>query len=151
MILAVQRLDKDLILYQLQLLLASLKLYDFKYYNPKKFSLASKLSFYEQMDADEYYCQLIDKLENEISQIYNKKQNKKYNNLFKYFFGIKLNDELFFIDCNHKRFNESFCYNIQLEVKNYTNINDSLKNYFKTEIMSGDNKIICEECKKSLP
>jgi len=139
--------DKDSILYQLQLLLASLKLYDFKYYTPKKFALASKLSFYEQMDADEYYCQLIDNLENEIFQIYNKKQNKKYNNLFKYFFGIKLNDELFFIDCNHKRFNESFCYNIQLEVKNYTNINDSLKNYFKTEIMSGDNKIICEECK----
>ena len=140
-------LNKDLILYQLQLLLASLKLYDFKYYTPKKFVLASKLSFYEQMDADEYYCQLIDNLENEMSQLFNKKQNNKYNNLFKYFFGIKLNDELFFIDCNHKRFNESFCYNIQLEVKNYTNINDSLKNYFKTEIMSGDNKIICEECK----
>ena len=140
-------LDKDLILYQLQLLLASLKLYDFKYYSPKKFVLASKLSFYEQMDADEYYCQLIDNLENEISQINNKKQDNKYNNLFKYFFGIKLSDELFFIDCKHKRFNESFCYNIQLEVKNYTNINDSLKNYFKTEIMSGDNKIICEECK----
>ena len=140
-------LDKDSILYQLQLLFASLKLYDFKYYDPKKFVLASKLSFYEQMDADEYYCQLIDKLENEISKINNKEVNNKYINLFKYFLGIKLNDELYFKDCNHKRFNESFCYNIQLEVKNYTNIIDSLKNYFKTEIMTGDNKIICEECK----
>ena len=46
----------------------------------------------------------------------------------------------------YKRFNESFCYNIQLEVKNYTNIYDSLKNYFKIEIMTGDNKINYEEC-----
>ena len=140
-------LNKDSILYQMQLLLASLKLYDFKYYDPEKFVLASKLSFYEQMDADEYYCQLIDTLENEISKINNKEISNKYKNLFKYFFGIKLNDELFFKDCNHKRFNESFCYNIQLEVKNFTNINDSLKNYFKTEVMTGENKIICEECK----
>ena len=128
------KFDHDSILYQMQLLLASLKLYDFKYYDPEKFVLASKLSFYEQMDADEYYCQLIDTLENEISKINDKEISNKYKNLFKYFFGIKLNDELFFKDCNHKRFNESFCYNIQLEVKNYTNINDSLKNYFKNSI-----------------
>ena len=99
------------------------------------------------MDADEYYGQLIDKLEIDISNLFNKDKNKNsYLDLFKYFFGIKLSDELMFIDCNHKRFNESFCYNIQLEVKNYTNINDSFKNYFKTEIMAGDNKINCEEC-----
>ena len=140
-------LHHNTILYQLQLLFSSLKAYDFKYYNPKHFVIVSKLSFYEQMDADEYYCQLIDKLENDISYLYNNDINKNnYVDLFKYFFGIKLTDELYFIECEHKRFNESFCYNIQLEVKNYTNINDSLKNYFKIEIMAGDNKINCEEC-----
>ena len=140
-------LNQNTILYQLQLLFASLKTYDFKYYDPKHFVLVSKLSFYEQMDADEYYCQLIDKLENDISNLYNNDKNKNiYLDLFKYFFGIKLIDELYFIDCEHKRFNESFCYNIQLEVKNYTNINDSFKNYFKIEIMAGDNKINCEQC-----
>jgi len=140
-------LNPNTILYQLQLLFASLKAYDFKYYDPKDFVIVSKLSFYEQMDADEYYGLLIDKLENDISNLYIKDKNKNnYKDLFKYFFGIKLTDELFFTECNHKRFNESFCYNIQLEVKNYTNISDSLRNYFKTEIMTGDNKINCEEC-----
>ena len=141
------KIEQNTVLYQLQLLFASLKSYDFKYYDPKNFVLASKLPFTEQMDADEYYGQLIDKLENEISDLFDQDADKnKYKDLFKYFFAIKLTDELFFIDCNHKRFNESFCYNIQLEVKNYSNVNDSLKNYFKTEIMSGDNKINCEEC-----
>ena len=72
------------------------------------------------------------------------KITKIYSNIS---FGIKLTDELYFVECNHKRNNESLSYNIQLEVKNYNNIDDSLKNYFKTEIMGGDNKIICEECK----
>ena len=143
----INKLKQNTVLYQLKLLFASLKTYDFKYYNPKKFVIASKLSFFEQMDADEYYGQLIDRLENDISDLYNKDKDKnKYIDLFKYFFGIKLTDELYFIECDHKRFNESFCYNIQLEVKNFSNIKDSLKNYFKMEKMTGDNKINCEEC-----
>ena len=139
--------EQNTILYQLQLLFASLKTYDFKYYDPKTFVIVSKLKFDEQMDADEYYGLLIDKLENDISNLYNNDKDKNhYIDLFKYFFGIKLTDELYFIECKHKRFNESFCYNIQLEVKNYKNIKDSLSNYFKIEIMGGDNKINCEEC-----
>ena len=141
---------QDTILYQLQLTFAALKAYEFKYYDPKYFVTVSKLSFFEQMDADEYYGLLVDKLENDINNL-NKNEidtkSQNYKNLFKFFFGIKLTDELYFIECDHKRYNESFCYNIQLEVKNYNNIVESLKNYFKTEIMSGDNKIICEECK----
>ena len=141
---------QDSILYQLQLTFSALKTYEFKYYDPKYFVTVSDLSFFEQMDADEYYGLLVDKLETDINDLNKEKNNissKNYQNLFKLFFGIKLTDELYFIECNHKRYNESLSYNIQLEVKNYNNIEDSLKNYFKTEIMSGDNKIICEECK----
>ena len=143
-ILSINSDKQDSILYQLQLTFSALKAYEFKYYDPKYFVTVSKLSFYEQMDADEYYGLLVDKLETDINSI---NSAKNYQTLFKYFFGIKLTDELYFIECNHKRYNESLSYNIQLEVKNYNNINDSLRNYFKTEIMSGDNKIICEECK----
>ena len=134
---------QDTILYQLQLTFSALKAYEFKYYDPKYLVTVSNLSFFEQMDADEYYGLLVDKLETDINNL----NLKNYQNLFKYFFGIKLTDELYFVECNHKRYNESLSYNIQLEVKNYNNIDDSLKNYFKTEIMGGDNKIICEECK----
>ena len=146
------------VLYQLQLLFSALKLYEFSFYNPKSFVLANKLDFYEQMDAYEFYVTLIDKIEYDIKQIYSKNNNKdnskddknesyKYKNLFNHFFEIKVLDELDFVDCGHKRFNE-FCYNnIQLEIKDFSNLNESLKNYFKTEIMDGDNKINCENCK----
>ena len=51
------------VLYELQLLFSALKIYEFPYYNPKSFVLANNLNFYEQMDADEYYCTLIDKIQ----------------------------------------------------------------------------------------
>ena len=99
------------------------------------------------MDADEYYGQLIDKIENDIKLLYIDNMNDNpYKDLFKFFFGIKVIDELKFVDCGHKRFNEFYYNNIQLEIKGCNNIEDSFKNYCKTEIMDGDNKINCEVC-----
>ena len=60
-ILSINNPNNDTVLYQLQLLFSALKTYEYKYYNPKPFVIKSELSFYEQMDADEYYAQLIDK------------------------------------------------------------------------------------------
>ena len=165
-ILKIENPYKDNVLYELQLLFAALKIFDFSYYSPKSFVLANKLNFYEQMDADEFYGSLLDKIENDIKKIYSKNKieetsskmemeeeknndkndNFKYKDLFNYFFGIKVLDELLFVDCGHKRYNE-FCYNnIQLEIKDFTDIYESLNNYFRTEVMDGDNKINCEQC-----
>jgi len=147
---------KNNVLYELQLLFSALKIYDNSYYDPRSFVIANNLSFIEQMDADEFYVTLIDKIEKDIKDIYSikdknktiedKKDNYKYKDLFKYFFGINVLDELQFVDCEHKRYNEFCYYNIQLEIKNFSNINESLKNYFKEEVMDGDNKINCEQC-----
>ena len=152
------------VLYELQLLFSALKIFEFSFYNPKSFVLANGLNFYEQMDADEFYSTLIDKIENDIKKIFSKtnlggvpppnpgvqndkkNENYKYKGIFNYFFGIKVLDELHFVDCGHKRCNE-FCYNnIKLEIKDFSSIHQSLKNYFKTEVMDGDNKINCEQC-----
>ena len=164
-ILKINNTSENSVLYELQLLFSALKIYEFSYYDPRSFVVINKLNFYEQMDADEFYGTLIDKVENDIKAIYSKtpseksestttsstknseKDNYKYKDLFHYFFGIKVLDELKFVDCGHKRYNEFFYNNIQLEIKQFDNIHESLKNYFKTEIMDGDNKINCEECK----
>ena len=144
------------ILYELQLLFSGLKLYENSYYDPRSFVVANNLNFAEQMDADEFYGTLIDKLEKDIKDIYylkenikdekNKIVNYKYKDLFNYFFGIKVLDELQFVDCGHKRYNEFCYYNIQVEIKNCNNLYESLNNYFKEEVMDGENKINCEEC-----
>ena len=138
--------DKKNVLFQLQLLFSALKLYESQYYDPSSFVLANKLNFYEQMDADEYFGMFIDKIENDIKNIYINEKENKYKDLFRLFFGIKALDELKFVDCGHKRYNEFFYNNIQLEVKGFNNLDNSLKNYFKTEIMDGENKINCEGC-----
>ena len=163
-ILKISNTSKSNVLYELQLLFSALKIYEFAYYDPRSFVVINKLNFYEQMDADEFYGTLIDKIENDIKKIYYKptpeekpekndtkkdpkNENYKYKDIFKFFFGIKVLDELKFVDCGHKRYNEFFYNSIQLEIKEFSNINESLKNYFKTEIMDGDNKINCEQCK----
>ena len=145
-ILSIENSNKDNVLYQLQLLFSALKTYEYKYYNPKPFVIKSGLNFYEQMDADEYYGQAIDRIENDIKSLYPNSDECPYKDLFKFFFGIKVLDELKFVDCGHKRYNEFYYNNIQLEIKGVNNIFESLKNYCKTEIMDGDNKINCEEC-----
>ena len=154
---------KNNVLFELQLLFSALKIYEFEYYDPKSFVVINKLNFYEQMDADEFYGILIDRIENDIKNIYlktptpipensstpkdSKNETYRYKDIFNYFFGIKVLDELKFVDCGHKRYNEFFYNSIQLEIKEFNNIHESLKNYFKTEIMDGDNKINCEQCK----
>ena len=145
-LLSIQNPDKKNVLFQLQLLFSALKVYESQYYDPTSFVLANKLNFYEQMDADEYFGMLIDKIENDIKSIFVDEKENKYKELFRVFFGIKALDELKFVDCGHKRYNEFFYNNIQLEVKGFNNLNNSLKNYFKTEIMDGENKINCEGC-----
>ena len=145
-ILSIEVKDKDTVLYQLQLLFSALKTYEYIYYNPKPFVIESGLSFYEQMDADEYYGQFIDKIENDIKNLYPNNKEYPFKDLFRFFFGIKVLDELKFVDCGHKRYNEFYYNSIQIEIKGFKNIEESLKNYCKIEIMDGDNKINCEIC-----
>ena len=113
-ILKINNSSKNNILYELQILFSALKIYEFAYYNPRSFVVANKLNFYEQMDADEFYGNLIDKIENDIKQLYSgntttpkpgliakgsdpKNENYKYKNIFNYFFGIEVLDELKFV------------------------------------------------------
>ena len=63
-ILSINNPNTDTVLYKLQLLFSALKTYEYKFYDIKRFVIQSELSFYEEMDADEYYGQLIDKIEN---------------------------------------------------------------------------------------
>ena len=73
-ILSINTDKQDTILYQLQLTFAALKTYEFKYYDPKYFVTVSNLSFFEQMDADEYYGLLVDKLETDINNLNKEKK-----------------------------------------------------------------------------
>ena len=134
--------------YQIKKLFASLKYFESQFYNPKTFCSnfdGQVLDIHEQMDADEFYSRLLDKLEEYV------KDNADYKDLFKAMFGGMNVDELLFKECGHKRENEFFFNSIQLQVSGKKNLEESLNSYVKGEMMEGNNSIFCEECKKKIP
>ena len=136
------------IIYEMRQLLFSLQylLGIQQYYTPRSFQQnfeGGPLNPREQMDIDEFFSILMDKIENRL-------KGTKNENLIKYIFQGKQNDNINF-ECKHKRTNESKFYSIQLQVKDKKNIYESLDTFIEGEKMDGDNCIICEKCNKKVP
>jgi len=104
-----------------------------------------KLDVHQQMDVDEFFSNILDKLENRL-------KNTQNDNLIKYFFQGKLNDTLSFREgCTHDRTNVNSFYSIQLQVQNKRNVYESLDTLTESELMNGDNCIFCPKCDKKFP
>jgi ubiquitin carboxyl-terminal hydrolase 9/24 len=97
------------------------------------------------MDIDEFFSNLIDKLENRI-------KNSENENLIKYFFQGHINDVLTFQPgCDHHRTNTSNFYSIQLQIRNKKSLYESLDTLIEGELMNEDNCIMCPKCNKKMP
>ena len=135
-------------LYQIKKLFYSLKYLKINYYSPEEFPNNFDdeiLNVHQQMDVDEFYIKLLDKLENRL-------KGTKNENLIKYFFQGIQNDILTFQEgCTHHRTNSYNFYSIQLQVQNKKNIYESLDAFTEGEIMNGDNCIFCPHCNKKVP
>ena len=137
------------ILYELKNLFFSLQyLVDIQFFRPISFQQnfeGGPINPREQMDVDEFFNILIDKLENRLKGTNNE-------NLVKYIFQGKQNDNIIFEEgCPHKRTNVNNFYSIQLQVKNKKNIYESLDTFIEGEHMTGDNSILCEKCNRKIP
>ena len=135
-------------LYQIKKVFYSLKYLQVDYYTPSDFPNNfddEVLNVHLQMDVDEFFGQILDKIENRL-------KNTKNENLVKYFFQGRQNDNLTFQEgCNHHRTNIINFYSIQLQIKNKQNIYESLDALTEGELMNGDNCIFCPECNKKFP
>ena len=135
-------------LYQLKNVFNHLKFSNSQYFIPVDFTKNfdnTELNIREQMDIDEFFNLLFDKLENHL-------QGTNNENLIKYFFQGRNTDELIFQEnCNHHRKNDISFYSIQLQIMNKKNIYESLDSIIDGELMSGDNSIFCQECNKKIP
>ena len=135
-------------LYQVKKLFYSLKYLQVNYYTPNDFPYNfddEVLNVHQQMDVDEFFGNILDKIENRL-------KNTKNENLVKYFFQGRQNDLLTFQDgCSHHRTNIINFYSIQLQVQNKKNIYESLDTLTEGELMNGENCIFCPECKKKCP
>ena len=140
--------EKKNSLYQIKKLFYSLKYLQVNYYTPSDFPDNfddEELNVHLQMDVDEFFGIILDKIENRL-------KGTKNENLVKYFFQGRQNDNLIFQEgCSHNRTNENKFYSIQLQVQNKKNIYESLDILTDGELMNGDNSIFCPDCNNKFP
>ena len=140
--------EKKNSLYQIKKVFYSLKYLQVNYYTPSDFPENFDdeiLNVHLQMDVDEFFGNILDKIENRLKKT-------KNENLVKYFFQGSQNDILKFQDgCTHHRVNVNNFYSIQLQVQNKKNLYESLDTLTEGELMNGDNCIFCAQCKKKIP
>ena len=140
--------EKKNSLYQIKKLFYCLKYLRVNYYIPEELTKNYDneiLNVHQQMDVDEFYINILDKIENRLKKT-------KNENLVKYFFQGRLNDVLNFQKgCTHHRTNTNNFYSIQLQVQNKKNLYESLDALTEGELMDGDNCIFCPHCDKKVP
>lgn len=144
------QIKEESYLYQIKKIFAFLKKTDKKFHNPKDFTNIFKnydgqvMNVTEQMDVDEFYNLLIDRLEPYL-------KSKKYENLFKFIFSGTISNEIIGKnDCKHYSERIEIFQSIILQVKNKKNIDESLEAFISGEMMEGENSYNCEKCEKKV-
>lgn len=136
------------ILYQVQSLFATLQETSKKWHDARGLASIYKVDgqpirLSEQMDADEFYRGLLDKLEFDL------KGTEQAKLLDTYFRGAITYQTI----CQECRVpserNETF-YNLAVEVKDKTTLDESLAALVQADRLDGDNKYNCERCNKKV-
>lgn len=136
------------LLYQLKIVIAVLKFSIKKYHNPKHFFNViigydcKQLNPFEQMDVDEFFNLLLDRIEPFFSEDINPFK-KHYQGLLQYDFIPE--------KCGHRSTKVEVFNSLSLQVRDSNNINTSLDVFFDQELLDGENMYYCEQCKKKVP
>ncbi|KAF9930001.1 hypothetical protein FBU30_001020 [Linnemannia zychae] len=139
--------NHDTLLYQLQVLFGNLQESIKRAYNAQGFCYSYKdwdgnpMNVAVQMDVDEFFSILFDRLENSV-------KGTPQEELFKKQYGLKLVQQIRSMNCEHISEREDSSFSIQCEVKNKKSLEESLQLYVQGEILDGDNKYKCSTCDK---
>lgn len=130
----------DTLLYQLQLLFGNLQESMKRSYNAHGFCYAYKdwdgnpMNVAVQMDVDEFFNILFDRLESSV-------KSTPQEELFKKQYGGKLVQQIKSKDCEHISEREDSFFSIQCEVKNKKSLEESLQLYVQGEILDGGKSV----------
>eukprot|EP00124_Ichthyophonus_hoferi_P001426 Ihof_evm2s74 gene=Ihof_evmTU2s74 len=143
--------ENSKIMRQLQLIFAHLQESEKKWTDCRNFCEAYQyegepVNVAMQMDVDEFFSMLFDKLETLLSS------KKPHHDLIKKVFGGKLAQQVISKDdtCCHVSQREEDYFALQCEVKNKRSIQESLELYVEGEKLEGDNKYFCATCEKKV-
>ncbi|KAI8805187.1 hypothetical protein BJ742DRAFT_856132 [Cladochytrium replicatum] len=138
---------EDNLLYQLQVLFSFLQESEKKAFDTSAFCHAcvdyegKPTNVTVQMDVDEYFNLLFDRLENMM-------KGTPQATVFRDHFGGQLLQQIKSKDCEHVSEREESFFAIQCEVKNKKGVEESLQLYVEGEMLDGDNKYYCAKCAK---
>lgn len=130
----------DTLLYQLQLLFGNLQESMKRSYNAHGFCYAYKdwdgnpMNVAVQMDVDEFFNILFDRLESSV-------KSTPQEELFRKQYGGKLVQQIKSKDCEHISEREDSFFSIQCEVKNKKSLEESLQLYVQGEILDGGKSV----------
>jgi len=135
--------DEESVLYQMQQLFGNLLETKLQYYTPDKFWKCFKLwgqpvNVREQQDAFEFFTQIVDQID-EFLHSENKEKifSKKFEGVF--------SDQKLCEGCPHRYEREQTFMALNLTVKS-NNLQESLDQFVKGELLEGDNAYYCEKC-----
>ena len=132
------------LLFQLQKLFGFLQCSQKKFYDTSEFCKAYRDQGQpfipsQQMDADEFFNILFEKLESHL-------QKTEFRNFFKDFFGGKVCNQIISKECSHVSETTEDFYTISVAVKGKTSLLDSLDLFVEGDKLEGDNKYACSQC-----
>ena len=139
----------DNLLVQLQLIFANLQDSFVKEYDTYPFvSICKDFSGQPmdpciQMDVDEFYNLLFDRLESII-------KGTSGEDLFKRYFAGTLAQQIKSKECSHVSEREESFFALQCEVKGVKDIEESLRKYIEPEVLDGENSYHCSKCDRKV-
>lgn len=136
---------QDSIVFQLQNIFANLQESSLRYYDTRPFCNAYRepsgapMNVEVQMDADEFFSMLVDRLERQL-------RGTSGEALLKELFGGTISHQIISRECAHGSEREETFYTLGLEVKNKKTLAESLDLFVQADSLEGDNKWMCEVC-----
>ena len=140
---------KSPMLHQLQRLFAELDESVKQFYNPEPFCKeftdieGNPIDAFEQMDVDEFFNMLTDKLETAL------KETTKAATIKEHFGGV-FSNQIICKDCPHQSEREEPFSAINLQIKNKKSLHECLKSFVEGEVMEGNNAYHCDRCDKKV-
>ncbi|CAL4062679.1 unnamed protein product [Meganyctiphanes norvegica] len=136
------------ILKQVQAIFAHLACSKLQYYVPrglwKHFKLQGEpVNLREQHDACEFYNILVESLNEALKALGHEQIMNKV-------LGGTYSDQKICKTCPHRYSREETFTVISIDIRNYSNLYDSLEQYVKGDLLEGDNAYLCEKCDKKV-
>jgi len=139
----IENIDEETVFYQLQSVFGHLLESKLQYYVPEKFWKCFKLwgqpvNVREQQDAFEFFTQIVDQVD---EYLHSEKKEKIFSKKFEGVFS----DQKICEGCPHRYEREQTFMALNLTVKS-NNLQESLGQFVKGELLEGDNAYFCEKC-----